>query len=224
MSRDWEIILAKAIYIRTSTEDQSPEIQIKDCESLVQGEYTLYKDKQSAWKDNKEREDFERLRKDISSGKIKELYVWDWDRLFRNRKKLKEFFQYCTIYKCQIHSFRQKFFEDFYKIPSPFDDIIQELVLNLMGWLAEDESKKKSDRVKLAVRKEEGQKTKSYKGNVWGRRNISDTTKTLIVEAFKQGKSYSQICSEVFYWDKNNNKKYVSKGLVHKIIREFKQS
>ena len=57
--------MGRAIYIRTSTQEQTPEIQIKDCESLFSGEYSLYQDKQSAWKDNKERDNFERLKKDI---------------------------------------------------------------------------------------------------------------------------------------------------------------
>ena len=80
----------KAIYIRTSTEDQNPENQLKECEFLSGKDYILYKDKQSAWKEEKERPDFNRLRKDIKSRKIKQLYIWDLDRVYRNRKRLIE--------------------------------------------------------------------------------------------------------------------------------------
>jgi len=135
----------KWMYIRTSTEDQEPENQIKDTETISGSEYILLQDKQSAWKDNKDRPDFEKLKSSIKKAHGGDLYVWDWDRLFRNRKKLKEFFQFCAIYKCRVHSFRQDFFEAFYKIPAPFDEIMQELFLNLLGWLAEDESTKKSE-------------------------------------------------------------------------------
>jgi DNA invertase Pin-like site-specific DNA recombinase len=172
----------KAVYIRTSTEDQEPENQIREIETISGNNYSLFQDKQSAWKDDKERHEFERLRTKIKEHQIEDLYVWDWDRLFRNRKKLKEFFQFCSIYKCHIHSFRQSFFETFYKIPSPFDEIMQELFLNLLGWMAEDESTKKSQRVKLAVRKTEGKPTKSYKGNKWGRKNISTQKINKIIE------------------------------------------
>jgi DNA invertase Pin-like site-specific DNA recombinase len=213
--------MEKAIYIRVSTEDQEPENQIKECKSLFEGEYQLYQDKQSAWKDDKEREDFERLRKDISSNKIKEIYCWDWDRLFRNRKKLKEFFKFCAIYKCNIHSFRQKFYEDLYKIPEPFNEIMQELILNFMGWLAEDESLKKSGRVKNAVVREEGKPTKSYKGNKWGRKSISKQAINKILELKSKGLSVRQISKEVTYAGKNNVVKNVSPSLVHKIITKY---
>lgn len=217
-----------ALYIRTSTEDQEPENQIRDCESLCGKEYEKYIDKQSAWKDNKERDDFERLKKDIQAKKISDLYVWDLDRLYRNRIKLKEFIQFCKTYNCKLWSYRQKFLNQIQDLNLPKEfDFLRDMMLNnlieMLGWIAEDESKKKSDRVKLAIRKETGITT-SYKGNKWGRKNISDKVKSLILEAYNQNKTYSQICSEIFYWDTNGNKKYVSKGFVHKTIEEFKAS
>jgi DNA invertase Pin-like site-specific DNA recombinase len=45
-------------------------------------------------------------------------------------------------------------------------------MLNIMGWIAEEESTKKSDRVKKAVVKN-GNVTMSYKGNKWGRKATS---------------------------------------------------
>ena len=210
----------KSIYIRTSTEEQEPENQIRDCKSLFEGEYTLFKDKQSAWKDNKEREEFSKLKNQIKYKKLKDLYVWDLDRIYRNRKKLKQFFAFCKLYKCQIHSFNQQWLEQLNEIPEPFNEIMHDLMLNLMGWLAEDESKKKSDRVKLAVRKKEGQPTKSYKGNKWGRKAMHTNKIKRIEELRKQGFSYRKIAeqekisigkiSQIFsvhkYISKNNNK------------------
>lgn len=211
----------KAMYIRTSTEDQEPENQIKDIETISGKDYVLFQDKQSAWRDDKERPSFEKLKKEIQFNKVKELYVWDWDRLFRNRKKLKDFFQFCTLYKCSIHSFRQAFYEDFYKIPSPFNEIVQNIVLDLLGWIAEDESKKKSDRVKLAVRKEGGI-TKSYKGNKWGRKSLKIDKN--IIDLYNQGKSMRDITKEIYYWDKSRHKKFVSLGYVHKVIDVHKST
>lgn len=209
------------IYIRTSTEDQEPKNQIKACEGLYDEEYELLQDKQSAFKDNKEREGFEKAKKLIKSGKIDKFIVWDWDRIYRNQKRLVDFFKFCEIYKCQIHSVNQKYFDDFYKIPAPFDEIVSNLVLNLMGWLAEDESKKKSDRVKLAVRKGEGKVTKSYKGNKWGRKSIGKKTIEEVMELSKT-LSVREIAKQVWIWDKNNNKRLIGKSTVHKIIAQNK--
>ena len=200
------------VYIRTSTEDQHPENQIKEIETISGKDYDLFQDKQSAWKDNKEREEFEKLRKTIKISKGGDLYIWDWDRLFRNRKKLKEFFQFCAVYKCRVHSFRQKFFESFYEIPAPFDEIMQELFLNLLGWLAEDESTKKSGRVKAAVRRAPGKPTRSYKGNKWGRKSISTQKKNKILDlATMTPKLTIREISE---------QSGASVGAVHKTIKE----
>lgn len=209
------------IYIRTSKKEQEPENQIKSCESLLNEQYDLLQDKQSAFKDNIERDGFEKARKLIKSGKVKKFVVWDWDRIYRNQKRLVEFFKFCEIYKCQIRSVNQKYFDDFYKIPPPFNEIVSNLVLNLMGWLAEDESKKKSERVKLAVRKKEG-KTISYKGNKWGRKPINKKVINEILELRKKGLSVREISKEVSYWDKSNNKRSVGKSTVHKILKENK--
>lgn len=210
------------IYIRTSTEEQNPQNQIKDCLSINKyGEVEIVEEKQSAWKD-KDRPKFEEIKKQIKKGNIKHLICWDWDRLFRNRVKFIEFFKFCEIYNCKIHSFRQQYFEDFYKIPAPFNEIVSNIVLQLMGHTAEEESKKKSDRVKLAVRKEKGKVTKSYKGNKWGRKTISKKTIKEVMELNKQRLSVRDISKKVFYWDKSNNKKNIGKSTVHKIIAKNK--
>jgi len=210
----------KAVYIRTSTEEQNPENQLKDIETIAGKDYILFKDKQSAWKEDKEREAFEKLKKEITKRKINDIYVWDLDRIYRNRKKLKQFFEFCKLYKCKIHSYRQQWLEELHKIPEPFNEIMHELMLNIMGWLAEEESQKKSERIRMAVRKENGI-TKSYKGNKWGRKALK--LEKQIIELYNQGKKYREICKEVYYWDKNNHKKYVSLGFVHKTISKFKE-
>ena len=109
----------KAIYIRTSTDQQNPKNQLKDCLSIAGTKAEVFEEKQSAWKDIS-RPIFEKVKQKIKAGEIKELYCWDWDRLFRNQKKFVEFFKFCDLYGCKIYSFRQKYFDDFYKIPKPF--------------------------------------------------------------------------------------------------------
>ena len=219
------------IYIRTSTEEQTPELQLKDCEALAKKlelkDYEVIPDKQSAWKDNVEREGFERLTEAIKRREVKNLICWDLDRLYRNRKKLIAFFQLCKQYNCKIYSARQDWLESLNKIQEPFNEIMFDLMLSIMGWLAEEESSKKSMRVKNAVvrKDKEGNPipTKSYKGKKWGRKALSQNVLTQILELHNQGLTIRAIAKQVFYNDKNNNKKQVSVAVVHKTIRDNKQ-
>lgn len=202
------------IYIRTSTEDQTPENQIKDCLSINKyGEYEIISDKQSAFKDNVERGGFNHLLALIKANKVKNLIVWDFDRIYRNRLKFKGFLALLKAYKVNLHSFRQDWIESIYNIPEPWNDIVSELMINIYGHIAEDESKKKSDRVKLAVRKKEG-KTLSYKGKKWGRKSLSTVKKNQLKDIIKKNpkRSIRDMAKEL----------NISTGVVHKYVKEIK--
>lgn len=197
------------IYIRTSTTEQNPENQLKDCLSINQwGDHTIYEEQQSAWKDYKERDVFNNVKKSIRSRKIQHLIVWDLDRIYRNRKKLIEFFQFCNLYKCNVYSYRQQWLQDLNKIPAPFDEIMFNLMIQIMGWIAEDESNKKSERVKAAVRTNRKGVTISYKGNKWGRKGISTVKRNKAIALRERGMTIRDIASEV----------RLSVGVVHKIL------
>jgi DNA invertase Pin-like site-specific DNA recombinase len=203
--------LKTVIYLRTSTQEQNPLNQLRDCKTLVSGDYEVVEEKQSAFKD-KDRPLFEQVKKQIQHRKINELICWDLDRLYRNRKKLIEFFQFCKIYNCKINSFRQQWLNKFSEIPEPFNEIMFDMMLQIMGWLAEEESKKKSERVKIAYKNS---------NKKWGRKPL-ENVEARVIELYNQGKSLREIASEVYYWDKNRNKRFVSKSAVHKIIKNFK--
>lgn len=167
------------IYLRTSTDEQNPENQLADCKSINSfGEAEVIEDKQSAWKEEKDRPGFERMKLSIVRQKIKHIIVWDFDRLFRNRQKLKEFMQLLKIYKVQLHSVRQQWIEEINKIPSPWNEIVYEMLINVFGWLAEEESDKKSKRIKIAYA--------NHKGAKWGRPGISEKTASEVVKLFKE--------------------------------------
>lgn len=206
------------IYNRVSTDEQNPENQLEDCKSIrpknqkqdTFRDYTLFEERQSAWKDTR-RPEFEKIRYLIKAKKIKDLIVWDLDRLYRNRKSLIAFFEYCKIYGCKIHSFRQPWLNDINDMQEPWGEIIHSLMLQIMGWLAQDESDKKSKRVKAAVRRKEGKPTKSYKGNIWGRKPISTFKRNRINELHKENMTIRRIAFEIG----------VSKSIVHKTIHQF---
>jgi len=218
----------KVIYIRTSTTEQTPELQLRDLSKIVNiDECSILKDQQSAFKDNVEREEFRQLQKLIEKDKIKDLYVWDLDRLYRNRKKLISFFEFCKFHNCNIHSYRQQWLEDILKVPAPWNDIIYNLLIQIMGWMAEEESIKKSERIKNAVSQKKDYKGKiitvSKYGNRWGRKGISQQAIKKVLKLHEQGLSIRQIAAQVKITDKNKNQKNISKSTVHKIITEFSQ-
>jgi len=43
--------LKTVIYLRTSTQEQNPLNQLRDCKTLVSGDYEVVEEKQSAFKD-----------------------------------------------------------------------------------------------------------------------------------------------------------------------------
>jgi len=215
--------VGKIIYIRTSTLEQSPELQLKDIATITPlDDGMIYKEQLSAWCENVKRVVFEDILKLIKKHKASDLYVWDLDRIYRNRKRLQEFFILCKSYNCKIHSYRQKWLEDINSIPEPFNEIVNDLLISVFGWIAEEESNKKSERIKLAVRKKTGKKTKSYKGKKWGRRALPKQTVDKVMELHEQGFSIRKIANNVQKWN-NGNSKNISKSVVHKIITQKKR-
>jgi len=203
------------IHIRTSTSEQNPKNQLKDCLTLVSGNYEVVEEKQSAWKD-KERILFESIKQRIQSGEISVYICWDLDRIYRNRKKLIGFFEFCKTYNCKILSFRQKFLNEMQnlKLPEGFEWIAEMQIQNFisfLGWISEDESQKKSDRVKIAHKNSKKK---------WGRKPLGKNVIEEVLDLRKKGMSIREISDNVFYWDKNKNKKNVSPSAVHKVIKE----
>ena len=206
------------IYIRTSTTDQNPLNQLEACESIRPKDqktetfvdYYLLQDTQSAFLDFKEREVFNALIKLIKKNKVKNLIVWDLDRIYRNRKKLLGFFEICKSHKCRVYSFRQGFLNDLNKMPYPWNETMFDLMISIFGWIAEEESLKKSDRVKSAVTKKQGI-TFSKFGNKWGRKELSTQKKNKIIELRKTLMSFRNIAYKL----------NISVGVVHKTYTNY---
>src|SRR5690348_3192290 len=115
------------IYLRTSTHEQTPQLQLRDIKTICSEDAVEYCEQLSAWKENVKRPVFEKIIMQIKEGKIESLYVWDWDRIYRNRNRLKEFLLLCKMNGVTLHSYRQKWFEDFHRIPKPFNEIVMDM-------------------------------------------------------------------------------------------------
>ncbi len=225
------------IYLRTSTKDQNPELQKEDCIKFCQERgieiAEIVQEQGSAYKLEKIRPKWESVVKRAKNEKLS-IVLWKYDRCFRNRKEFYKFMKVMfEVYGQKVYSVTEPSILSFWemmdnsKSDNPiFDELLKgifQAMWNFMiqqaGEEAEEESKKKSDRVKLAVRRE-GKITKSYKGNKWGRKPLSKKVKENVIKLREEGKSMREITREISYYDKNNNKKQLSLAGVHKILNE----
>jgi len=149
------------IYLRTSTEEQTPENQLKDVQSLAPVDAEILIEKASAWKNEERRPVFSVLRKDVLRGAVASICIWDLDRLYRNRKASVEFLRLCYAQGVAVRSYRQEWLSQIEKLPSPWNEIVREFLIQILSWLAEEESDKRSKRVKIAHQ--------NHSGNSWGR-------------------------------------------------------
>lgn len=209
------------LYLRTSTALQTPELQLSDIVSVLQPpvNYLLLKEHQSAWKENSKRPEFEKLLEMIKSGKVSAVYVWSLDRIYRNRKKLVTFFTLCKLYKVKVYSYCQRWLDGINNTPEPFNEIIMDLLINILGWIGEEESNVKSSRIRMATKIVDGV-TYSHKGNLWGRQSFPKQTVDRVLKLHKEGLSIRKIASLVQVYDKNNNGKNISKSSVQKLLAE----
>jgi len=158
------------IYIRTSTTDQTPENQIDYIVStfnLDVDNCLIYKEQESAWKKDSLRPILENALKKARQVKVN-VFLWDYDRLYRNRKQVVSTVKSYAQLGIHIRSARQIWLDEILKAPSPWNEIMFDLSLNIVGWIGEEESQKKSERVKAAF-KNHKHKVKKNISNPWGR-------------------------------------------------------
>lgn len=207
-----------AIYLRTSTLEQHPEKQQEACLQFAKSRgyevEGIYSEQLSGFKDIK-RKQYDEIKDKAFKGIINAVIVWALDRWVRNRDTLIEDVTSLRQWGCKLHSVNDVWLESI-NIEGPLGKTIQEFLLGLLGSLAEMESQRKSERVKMAYN--------SHKGKKWGRKEVPSKTKELIIQLYEQGKNYREIREEVYYWDSAKHKKSVSLGLVHKTISESKRN
>ena len=212
-----------AVYVRVSTDDkgQDPELQLGDCSQLAISkgfQAVVFRDELSAFKDSVVRPGFEDMVKRVALGEFGAIIVWDLDRLYRNRIKAVSLVKELSRKNVKLFSSRQRWLENIAEIPYPWNEIVGDLLLNIVAWMAEEESQKRSDRVHLSIKKKDGI-TMSKDGNKWGRRPLPKQTRDRIIELHRQGKGIREIARTVKYYQDDKERR-VSVGAVHKIIRE----
>lgn len=225
------------IYNRTSTKKQNPELQLKDCIDfakeknlevikIISEEASAFKQKQKRWDEVVK----------LSKKEKADIILWRYDRGFRNRKEFYKFMKVMfEVYGIKVYSVKEPSILSFWEMINKshsdnpvFDNLLQDILKALWDFIiqqageeAEEESRKKGERVRLSVVKEENKPTKSYKGKIWGRKRIPKNTVERVIKLYHEGLSVRAISKQVSYYDNQRNLRNISKSAVHKIIAEI---
>lgn len=210
------------VYLRVSTNDQDPMQQLNDVLTIVDGEYVLIEEKASAYKKKQERFNKEVLPR-ILKGEVRNLYVWDSDRIARNWREMTKIVDVCFENNCRIRTFTPSILNDInsFNDENAINEVTKKFVVMLLGAVAEEESRIKSRRVKKAVRKKNNG-TFSTQGNKWGRKGIPMRTQKKIYDAYRSGVPVAEIMDTI-YTSKNGNSKPISRATIFNIIKRFKE-
>ena len=200
-----------AIYTRVSTEKQDYENQLVQLKEFCKkSDYTIYKifaETISGKESN--RPEFKKMMQEASQRKFEGIVVWALDRFTREgTMQVWGYLQRLDNYKVKFISYSEPYF-------NTEDGMARDILISIMGTLA------KQERIKISERTKAGLQVARMKGIKLGKKPVSEKVKQEIVKLREQGKSFRDICKEVWYWDDKRNKHYVSMGFVHKTLSNF---
>lgn len=194
------------IYLRTSTKEQNPENQKEECLRFAKNRgyevLEVLQEELSGFKDII-RPNYEKVVQMARKGEIQAVIVWAMDRWVRNRDTLLEDVIILRNYGVKLHSVKEAWLEAI-NIEGSLGRTIQDFLLGLIGSIAEMESERKSERVKIAF--------KNHKGKKWGRPKVHTNKIKIILDLYNQGLSYREI----------NKKSGLSIGAISKILNVHK--
>ena len=208
-----------AIYARVSTAKQTAESQLEPCLEFCKKHkldvYDSFIDTDKSAYHNVKRKAYEKVKFLVQTGEIDGVVVWAFDRWTRRGPKdMRGTFQFFDFHNATIYSVKEYWVEKISDMGS-IGEVVKPLLYDLFAWMAEQESIRRSERVKTS---EKFQKAKK-KGKV-GRPGISNEARQQVIKLLKEGKSYSFIHNIVTYKAKYGKIKHVSKST----IGEIKQS
>lgn len=164
-----------AVYIRVSTKDQDYNNQKPAILSFARSKniniIAEYAEEKSAWKDGHQKE-LSRLLEDCALGLYDVVLVWSLDRLTREGpSKILALVKRFKDYNVKIISIQESWTE----APGELGD----LLFAIIGWVAEQESKRRSERTKAGIAK------KKAGGHIPGRKPGSKDKKKRKTEGYK---------------------------------------
>ncbi|NLE94375.1 MAG: recombinase family protein [Dehalococcoidia bacterium] len=145
-----------AIYVRVSTEEQSLENQLTMLRTYALSHdmrvVEVYQEEESAWRGNRQRE-FARLMKDAQRNHFSVVLVWALDRLSRQGPLT----ILTRVHQLGFHGV------DLISLQEPWTEMrseVKPLLYSLMGWVAEQESRRISERTKAGMERARAQGAK----------------------------------------------------------------
>jgi len=194
------------VYLRTSTKEQNPENQKEECLRFAKNRgyevLEVLQEELSGFKDII-RPNYEKVVQMARKGEIQAVIVWAMDRWVRNRDTLLEDVIILRNYGVKLHSVKEAWLEAI-NIEGSLGRTIQDFLLGLIGSIAEMESERKSERVKIAF--------KNHKGKKWGRPKVHTNKIKIILDLYNQGLSYREI----------NKRSGLSIGAISKVLNVHK--
>jgi DNA invertase Pin-like site-specific DNA recombinase len=147
-------------YVRVSTKDQNEGRQIEDIKKYVESERDIFIDKKSGKDYN--RDQYQLVKRMLREGDI--LYIHSLDRFGRNKEAiLKEWKEITQDIKAHIIVLDMPLL-DTTKYKDSLGNLITDLVLQILSWLAEEE------RTKTKVRQRQGIELAKKEGRPLGRK------------------------------------------------------
>ena len=110
----------------------------------------------------------------------------------------------------KLHFVRQSYLEDLWNIPEPWNAVFYDIMINLLSALAQEESDKRSDRVKKAFQ--------SGKYTNWGKHGIGYTDKE-IIEVYRREGSLRKARLMLPYKTRSGKRKYVSIAKISQVVK-----
>ena len=175
----------KIIYLRVSTKDKGQQEEdqlppVLDFFKLREEECLILATKESAYNVEKQKSrrfnDIIKLIQTIDEDIDKRVYFYSFDRLYRNRKLMEEFYNTSKRTNTSIYSYYEYFINDLAeiqkKLPKDMGWLIeaqQRQLINFFSWMAESESRKLADRLKKSLHVKNG-RTFTNKNNLYGRK------------------------------------------------------
>lgn len=152
-----------AVYVRVSTDDQNPEMQINSCRKFCEEKgYSVIKeyiDKKSGR--TEKRPQFQQMKKDAIFRRFDTVVIWKMDRLTRGTiREVVKILEWFSNYKINVVSVTEPYLNT--------DNPSSELILLVMAWCANIESKRIGERVKAGIKNwTEKNPDKRWRGKEW---------------------------------------------------------
>lgn len=216
-------------YLRVSTDDkgQEAENQVAGCFEYASklgavssmDEVIVVKEEISAWR-NDVRPVFKDLIERARKERVQYIFTFDYDRIYRDRVKLFSTIKNYSKFGVKILSYRQQWLQEILAVPEPFNEIFYDFLLQIVGWIAEEESNKRSDRVKAAYNRRKLGREQFGKKVIWGRKSKEEPDVIALVQSLRAENPKISIrdlalrISEV----RGGGDRSVSRSVVHRIL------